>query len=363
MRILAINPGGTSTKIAVYEDTKPLFVKSISHSAEDLSIFNKVSDQYGFRKQLIKDVLADNGYNLADFDAVIGRGPLSKPVEGGVYVVTDDMVHEAKEAEHQHACDLGCILAFDIASEIPGSISLMADPGVVDELCPYARISGSPLMPRIAIWHALNQRAIARRYAKSIGKKYKDLNLIICHLGGGISVAAHERGRAIDTNNALDGEGPFSPERAGTLPSADLIKLCYSGKYTQEQLLKRVAGQAGLAAHLGTTDMREILRRIEAGDKHAELIVNAMIYHIAKYIAAEGAVLCGDVDAILLTGGIAYSDYVVNRLKRRVEFLAPVHVFPGEDEMEALALNALAVLRGEVQVKSYTQLDQEPIVQ
>lgn len=352
MRILAINPGSTSTKIAVFEDSKPLFVKSLTHTAEDLSVYDKISDQYEFRLQLIKDELQAAGFELA-FDAVIGRGPLSKPVEGGVYVVTDDMVREAKEAEHQHACDLGCILAYDLAAEIPGSISLTADPGVVDELCPYARISGSPLMPRIAIWHALNQRAIARRYARSIGKKYKDLNLIICHLGGGISVAAHEHGRAIDTNNALDGEGPFSPERAGSLPSADLIKLCYSGRYTQEQLLKRIAGNAGLAAHLGTTDMKEILQRIENGDKHAELIVNAMIYHIAKSIAAEGAVLCGDVDAILLTGGIAYSDYVVKRLKRRIEFLAPVHVYPGEDEMEALALNALSVLRGEMPVKEY----------
>ncbi len=352
MRILAINPGSTSTKIAVYEDEKPQLVKSIVHSADDLKAYHLVSDQYPMRKQLIKDVLRQEGYPL-EFDAVIGRGSLFKPVEGGVYRVTEQMVHDAHVADHQHACDLGCILAYDIASEIPGAIALTADPGVVDELCPEARISGSPIMPRIAIWHALNQRAIARRYARSVGKKYEDLNLIICHLGGGISVAAHEHGRAIDTNNALDGEGPFSPERAGSLPACSLVDLCYSGKYTKEQLLKRIAGQAGIQAHLGTTDMREIVRRIEDGDEHAKLVVDAMTYHIAKFIAAEGAVLFGKVDAILLTGGMAYSDYITSRIKARVEYLAPVHIYPGENEMEALALNALGVLRGTYQLKDY----------
>ena len=227
------------------------------------------------------------------------------------------------------------------------------DPGVVDELSPLARISGSPLMPRICIWHALNQRAIARRYARGIGKEYEDLNLIICHLGGGISVAAHDHGRAIDANNALDGEGPFSPERAGSLPAADLIRLCFSGKYSEKQLLKRIAGKAGLNAHLGTNNMREILQRIQQGDKHAELIVDAMIYHVAKNIAAEAAVLCGKVDAILLTGGMAHSDYLVSRLRQRIDFLAPVYTFPGEDEMEALALNALAVLQKKREAKVY----------
>jgi butyrate kinase len=208
-------------------------------------------------------------------------------------------------------------------------------------------------MPRICIWHALNQRAIARRYARGIGREYEDLNLIICHLGGGISVAAHEHGRAIDANNALDGEGPFSPERAGSLPAADLIRLCYSGKYTEKQLLKRIAGQAGLTAHLGTNNMREILQRIKEGDEHAQFLVDAMLYHTAKQIASEAAVLCGQIDAILLTGGMAHSDYIVSELRRRIGFLAPVYTFPGEDEMEALALNALAVLQDKRQAKSY----------
>jgi butyrate kinase len=257
-------------------------------------------------------------------------------------------------AMHNHACNLGCLIAYEIALEIPGCRAFIADPGVVDELNDYARISGSPMMNRICIWHALNQRAIAQRYAAEIGRRYEDLNLIVCHMGGGISIAAHEHGRAVDANNALDGEGPFSPERAGSLPAADLIRLCFSGKYTEKQLLKRIAGKAGLNAHLGTNDVKEIIRRIEQdGDEHARLVLDAMIYHVAKNIAAESAVLCGEIDAILLTGGLARSEYIVSRLRQRIDFLAPVHCFPGEDEMGALALNALGVLQGKRPVKVY----------
>ena len=208
-------------------------------------------------------------------------------------------------------------------------------------------------MPRITIWHALNQRAIARRYAREQGTCYEDLNLIICHLGGGISIGTHLRGRCIDVNNALDGEGPFSPERAGTLPAGPLIDLCYSGRFTREELKKRISGHAGLAAHLGTTDVPTIVSRIAEGDRHAELVLNAMIYQTAKSIGAAATVLYGQVDAILLTGGIAHSDYVISRLTERVSFLAPVHVYPGEDELEALALNALGALRGELKIQEY----------
>ena len=354
MKVLVVNPGSTSTKMAVYEDESPILLRNISHSAEELAPYGNIIEQQDFRRELVLNEL-----RLADipieFDAVIGRGGLVKPISGGVYEINqcmlDDTLHGC--VMHSHACNLGCLIAHEIAQAIPGCRSFIADPGVVDELSPMARISGSPLMPRIAIWHALNQRAIARRYARGIGKEYEDLNLIICHLGGGISVAAHEHGRAIDTNNALDGEGPFSPERAGSLPAVDLIRLCFSGKYNERQLLKRIAGKAGLNAHLGTNDMREILRRIQQGDKHAELIVDAMIYHISKCIAAEGAVLCGNIDAILITGGMAHSDYLISRLRKRIGFLAPVYIFPGEDEMEALALNALDVLRGKRQAKVY----------
>lgn len=351
-RILAINPGSTSTKIAVYENEKPVLLRNIVHTLEDLERFPKISDQYDYRKRLVTDELRRMDIPF-DFDAIIGRGHLAKPVAGGVYEINELMVEDAKGALHQHACDLGCIIAFELAKELPECRSFTADPGVVDELCDEARICGSPLMQRICIWHALNQRAIAHRFAAETGRRYEDLNLIICHLGGGISIAAHCHGRAIDANNALDGEGPFSPERAGSLPAADLIRLCFSGKYTEDQLLKRVAGQAGLIAHLGTNDMRTILQRIEEGDKHAELLVNAMIYHTAKNIAAEGAVLCGDIDAILLTGGMARADYITHRLRKRISFLAPVFCYPGEDEMQALALNALDVLKGKREAKQY----------
>lgn len=352
-RILVINPGSTSTKVAVYIGDSPLQVSTIRHKPEELKLFEQVVDQKDFRRQIILDWLKENNIPFC-FDAIIGRGGLAKPVPGGVYRVNRKMCYDTYSAMRKHACNLGCIIAAELAAKLgSGCKAYIADPGVVDELVPEARISGSPLMPRICIWHALNQRAIARRHAKSIGKRYEDLNLIICHLGGGISVAAHEHGRAIDANNALDGEGPFSPERAGTLPAADLIHLCFSGRYTEDQLKKRVAGQAGLMAHLGTTDIPEIMRMIENGDQHAKLLIDALIYHTARSIAAEGAVLKGKVDAILLTGGIAYSEYITQGLRERVEFIAPVHIYPGEDEMKALALNALAVLRGEREAKEY----------
>ena len=351
-KILAINPGSTSTKISLANDDQPVFVADIAHSQEELRIFKRISDQFHFRKQVVSEELKKRNVPL-DFDAVIGRGGLAKPVPSGVFTITEKMIIDQQQAIHQHVCDLGCMIADEIARDIPGCRSFIADPGVVDEMEPEARVSGSPLMPRMCIWHALNQKAIGRRFAKDMGTTYEKLNLIICHLGGGISIAAHDHGRAIDANNALDGEGPFSPERAGTLPAADLIHLCFSGKYTEDQLLKKVSGQAGLIAHLGTNDLKEIMNWIKAGDKHAEVVVSAMIWHIAKNIAAEGAVLYGKVDAILLTGGMAKCDYIIERLKRRLNYLAPIHVYPGQDEMKALTENALAVLRGERAARDY----------
>jgi butyrate kinase len=329
-----------------------MLLRSIQHTPEDLSRFEEITDQFEFRKQIVINELKRMNVPF-DFAAVIGRGGLAKPVAGGVYEINQKMLDDTRSAIHKHACDLGCIIAYEIAKDIPGCRSFIADPGVVDELNDYARISGSPLMNRICIWHALNQRAIARRFANEIGKEYEDLNLIICHLGGGISIAAHEHGRAVDANNALDGEGPFSPERAGSLPAADLVRLCFSGKYTEAQLLKRIAGQAGLNAHLGTNNMKELEKRIEEGDEHVKLIVDAMIYHTAKNIAAESAVLCGKIDAILLTGGLARSQYIIKRLRQRIDFLAPTYCYPGEDEMEALANNAWEVLQGRREAKVY----------
>lgn len=350
--ILVVNPGSTSTKIAVYENENALLLRNIRHSVEDLAPFAQAIDQRQFRRDLVKQELEAMGIPM-QFDVIIGRGGLAKPIEGGVYEVDEQMCRDTYHAMRKHACNLGCIIAYELAQQIPGCKALIADPGTVDELDDVARITGSPIMPRIAIWHALNQRAIARRFAKEQGTRYEDLNLIICHLGGGISVAAHRQGRAIDANNALDGEGTFSPERAGTLPAADLIHLCYSGKYTEDALLKRIAGKAGLAAHLGTNDVKEVMHRIEQGDAHAKLLVDAMIYQTAKCIAAQSAVLYGQINAILLTGGMAHSDYIVSHLRERISFLAPVYVYPGEDEMSALAQNALDVLRGERVVKAY----------
>ena len=269
MLILVINPGSTSTKIAVYDDEKPILLRTINHSAEELSQFDDVLEQQSFRKQVLLNEL-QQAHLPMNFDAVIGRGGLVKPLEGGVYEINEQMVIDTHSgiAMHNHACNLGCLIAYEIALEISGCRAFIADPGVVDELNDYARISGSPMMNRICIWHALNQRAIAQRYAAEIGRRYEDLNLIVCHMGGGISIAAHEHGKAVDANNALDGEGPFSPERAGSLPAADLIRLCFSGKYTEKQLLKRIAGKAGLNAHLGTNDVKEIISHTSRHDEY-----------------------------------------------------------------------------------------------
>lgn len=352
-RILAINPGSTSTKVGVYDDDQAMMMKTIRHSVDELSRFTQVMEQFEFRRELVLRTLANESVPFA-FDAIVGRGGLLRPVAGGVYAVNDRMLHDAFHAPRMHACNLGCLIAADLAARLSGCSAYVADPGVVDELEEVARITGSPLMPRITIWHALNQRGIARRYATECGLRYEDLNLIVCHLGGGISVGAHRHGRAIDVPNALDGEGPFSPERAGTLPAGALIDLCFSGRFTRDELKKRISGHAGLAAHLGTTDMPEILRRIEqGGDRHAALVVDAMIYQTAKAIGGAAVALYGQVDAILLTGGMAHSDYVTSRLSRRVSFLGSVSIYPGEDEMLALAQNALKALRGELEVKEY----------
>lgn len=352
-KILVINPGSTSTKLAVYHNRTVFAETTVQHDANELQRFEQIVDQHDLRRQTVIDWLEAEGIPL-QFDAIIGRGGLAKPVPGGVYRVNRRMCYDTYNAMRKHACNLGCIIAYELAAMQPVPCkAYIADPGVVDELLPEARVSGSPLMPRICIWHALNQRAIARRFAKQTGRRYEDINLIVCHLGGGISVAAHEHGRAVDANNALDGEGPFSPERAGSLPAADLIHLCFSGRYTEEQLKKRVAGQAGLVAHTGINDVRELLHRIDMGDEHARLLIDAMIYHTAKSIAAESAVLFGKVDAILLTGGMAHSAYITDGITRRVEYLAPVHIFPGENEMQALAINALYVLQGTREAKEY----------
>ncbi|KAA6324993.1 Butyrate kinase 2 [termite gut metagenome] len=352
MKILAINPGSTSTKIAVYEDETPLLVQIIRHSVEDLAPFLSVNEQFDFRMALVLSKLKEAGIPLC-FDAIIGRGGILKPIQGGVYAVNEVMKRALTHSYKNHASNLGGLMADQLAAQIPGCRAFIADPVVTDELDEVARLTGIPSLPRTSVFHALNQKAVARRYAREHNTIYEHLNLIVCHLGGGISIAVHRQGRIVDVNNALDGEGPFSPQRAGTLPSGDLIDLCFSRKMTREELKKSISGRTGLVAYLGTTDVAAIVQSIYQGDKRAELVLNAMIYNIAKSVGGAATVLCGQVEAIILTGGIAYSDYVVSRLKERISFLASVIVYPGEDEMEALANNALGVLKGELLVCEY----------
>lgn len=350
--ILAINPGSTSTKIAVYRDEEPVLTQTIAHTPEELAQFPSVLDQFHWRKGLIENSLSDNGIALSDLSAVIGRGGIIAPIESGVYEVNDAMRNDLLHARMQHASNLGGLLARDIADEI-GVRSFIADPVVVDEMMPYARISGFPELPRESIFHALNQKAVARLYARESGRKYEELNLVVCHMGGGCTVSAHRRGRVIDTTNALDGCGPMSPERSGSLPPGPLIRLCYSGKYTEAEMIKKIHGQGGLYAHLGTTSVPEVLDRIMSHDLHAMLILRAMCYSIAKEIGAMAVAMKGDVDAILLTGGIAHSKRVTDFIADHVSFIAPIFVYPGENELRALAENALAVLRGEREPKIY----------
>lgn len=352
MRILALNPGSTSTKIAVYHDEQLQWQCSLDHSTEELAPYPNAFAQLDFREKSVLAALHEANIPF-DFQAIIGRGGLTHPIPAGVYAVNEAMLHDTLHAQQQHACNLGCHMAYHLAQELPHCLALIADPVIVDELIPEARLTGSPLMERHSVWHALNQRATARRYAHDIGSQVDQLHLIIAHLGGGISIGAHQQGRCIDVNNALDGEGPFSPERAGTLPAAALVRLCFSGELTQAEILRRIAGQAGIVAHLGTSDVRQVLQRIEQRDEQATLVLDSMIYHIAKGISAQSAPLCGRVDAILLTGGLAHSSYITERIAQRVQHIAPIKVYPGENELQSLAENALRVLRKECKVQEY----------
>lgn len=352
MKIFVINPGSTSTKLAVYEDEKPVWMTGAHHPVSELAAFQHISDQYEYRCDFILKRLADADIEL-DFDAVIGRGGLLKPLSGGVYAVNEKMKYDLIHAEMEHACNLGALIADEIASRC-SCPAYIADPVVVDEFCPEARFTGIPGMERRSVFHALNQKAVSRRYAASIGRKYEDLNLIVAHLGGGISVGAHRKGKVIDVNNALNGEGPFSTERAGTLPAGQLVEMCFSGKYSQKQIKQLISGRGGLTAYLGTNDMITIARDVENGDEYATSVVNAMLYTIAKQIGAMYVSLLGKVDAIILTGGIAYDTYCTDRLQQLVGYLAPVVVTPGEDEMGSLAYNALGALRGTLPLLEYT---------
>lgn len=354
IRILAINPGSTSTKIAVYNNTKSAFLKNIKHSAKDLESFRHITDQYEFRKKFILDELKDTGIDIGSLNAVIGRGGLIKPIQSGVYEVNQPMIDDLKKGFlGEHASNLGGLIAHDIASSIPSVRAFIADPVVVDELQDVARIAGHPFFERRSIFHALNQKAIGRAHAESINRKYSDLNLIIAHLGGGISVGAHQKGRVIDVNNALDGEGPFSPERTGTLPAGCLARICFDGRYSLDEVKDMITGHGGFMAYFNTNDAYEIELRAKDGDPKAILIQNAMSYQVGKEIGAMAAVLKGKVDAVILTGGIAHNPMLVSYVRDMVAYITPVVIYPGEDEMRALAMNVLMVLTGKMQIKEY----------
>lgn len=352
--LLIINPGSTSTKIAVYEDEKPLLEQTLRHSADELKPYVSIIDQYGFRKDIILDFLRGQGFDLGKLAAVVGRGGSLKPIVGGTYLVNELMIKDLTSGvQGQHASSLGGIIAKEIADQfkIPAYI---VDPITVDELVPEARISGLPEIERRSIWHALNQKAVARQAAKEVGKVFLDANIIGVHLGGGISVAAHQRGRGVDVNNALNGDGPFSPERSGGLPVGDLVRLCFSGQFSREEIEKKLVGQGGLVAYLGTNDGRTIQNRIEAGDEEAKLVYKAMAYQIAKEVGSAAAVLKGEVDAIVLSGGLANDrTYLVPWIEERVSFIAPVIVYPGEFEMLALAQGGLRALTGAEAAQEY----------
>ena len=355
-RILAINPGSTSTKIAVYLNLKSRFLKTIRHPLEDLGEFEKIVDQFGFRKKIILEELTKANVKVEDISAVVGRGGILKPVESGVYEVNEEMRKDMIECTYgEHASNLGGLIAYDIARSFKNEKvrAFIADPTVVDEFQEVSRISGHPKFERRSIFHALNHKAMGRAYANFLDRKYEELNLIIVHMGGGISVAAHHKGKVIDANQALDGDGPFTPERSGTLPAADLARLCFSGKYSLDYVMKMIKGKGGMIAYLGTNDAYEIRLKSESGDKKATLILNAMAYQVAKEIGAMGAVLKGNVDAIILTGGIAFNDIIVDYIKTMVAHISKVVVYPGENEMKALVMNALMVMKGEVECKVY----------
>lgn len=346
-RILAINPGSTSTKISVFEDEKELFSETLRHSIDELSGFKNIIEQYEFRKEAILTSLTKHNVSLSSLSIIVGRGGLLKPIESGVYEVNAKMITDLMNlSKGEHASNLGGLIAANLAHESKVCKAYIADPIVVDELCKVARIAGHPLFQRISIFHALNHKAISKTYAASINKEYKDLNLIVAHLGGGVSIGAHMKGKVVDVNNALNGEGPMSPERSGTLPAFALAELCFSGKYTFEQVTKMITGEGGLVAHLGTNSFSYVEQKVNEGDEKFILISDAFAFNVAKEICGCAAVLAGKVDAILITGGVAFNTKLMDQITEMVKFIAPVKIYPGEDEMKSLAMNGLAILTG-----------------
>lgn len=353
MKLLIINPGSTSTKIGVFEDEELIFDETLRHSTEEIAQYASIADQKDFRKNIILDFLKEKNCDIHSFGVIVGRGGMLKPIPGGTYAVTDELLHDLQVGvAGQHASNLGGILAREIGDEL-GVPSYIVDPVVVDELEPVARYSGIPELPRHSIFHALNQKAVARRYAAEVGRPYEELRLIVTHMGGGVSTAAHRGGRIVDVFSAFDGDGAFSPERSGGVPCDKLVSLCFSGRYTEQELHKLVIGAGGMNAYLGTNDMRDVERMAAEGNEEARMVQEAFIYQVAKDIGSMAAVLEGRVDQIILTGGIAYGRTVTDGIQRYCSFIAPFTVYPGEDELLALAQGALRVMRGEEQPKEY----------
>jgi len=343
--ILAINPGSTSTKVSIFRNSKCIFSRSLQHSSEELKEFSSIADQYEFRRNSVTDFLDEIGVAVEELACVVGRGGLIRPLKGGTYAINQKMLDDVKSGIYgEHASNLGAIIAFEIAaiSNIP---SFVVDPVVVDEMEPLARLSGLPHIERKSVFHALNQKAVGKKAALEIGKNYDQVNLIIAHLGGGITIGAHKHGKVVDVNNGLE-EGPFSPERSGSLPVHQLIDMCFSGEYTKNEMKKLVVGDGGINAYLGTSNCHEIETRAEKGDMACQMILEGMAYQIAKEIGACSAVLKGDVDLVVLTGGLARSKMLINWITDRIMYISPVVVYPGEDEMQALADGALRVLKG-----------------
>ncbi|MGL5084308.1 MAG: butyrate kinase [Clostridium sp.] len=351
--LLIINPGSTSTKIGIYQDEKEVFVKTLRHSSEEIGRYETVYDQFEFRKDIILEVLKNENIDINSLDAIVGRGGMLKPIEGGTYAVNEKLLEDLKfGVQGQHASNLGGIISNEIAKELKVP-AFIVDPVVVDELQDVARFSGAVEMPRVSKFHALNQKAVAKRYAKECNTSYDDLNLIVVHLGGGVSVGAHRNGKVVDVNNALDGEGAFSPERAGTLPAGKLVELCFSGKYSEKEMYSKIVGKGGFVAYLNTNDARELEDWVGEGREDAIEIYNAFVYQVAKQIGEMATVLEGKVNQIIVTGGIAYWKDLIVQLNKKTGFIAPITVYPGEDELLALAQGAIRALTGEEQAKEY----------
>ncbi|WP_352406345.1 butyrate kinase [Acetoanaerobium noterae] len=351
--ILAINPGSTSTKLALYENDKEIFCNTLEHSAEEIEKYDKIQDQFEMRKNLVISSLLEKGYDIKSLSAVVGRGGMVPKVKSGAYKVNETMVNRLKfNPVIEHASNLGALIAYEIANEVNIS-AYIYDSVRVDELKDVARISGMPEIPRTSTSHALNSRAMAMKVAKMNGKKYSDMNFVVAHLGGGISVSVHEKGRMVDI--LADDEGPFSPERAGRVPCKELIDLCYSGEFDKKTMNKKLRGNGGLKAYLNTVDVREVEEMIERNDEKAKLVLEAMAYQVSKGIGDLSTVVEGKVDAIVLTGGIAYSKRITALIKKRVEFIAPVEIMPGENEMESLAMGIQRVLKGEEEASEYSE--------